>query len=288
VTQSSPSKSSNGSERVNDRHHELSWGCRHIRRFAAKRPSCASRDLTPYETRGSAMSFLVHSIQWSRRILPALLLLVTASTCSLDTEPKTQSSPVSSTPGGSGGPECTRDCRGRTCGDDGCEGSCGSCRAGTRCNDASGTCVACTASCQDRSCGDDACGGSCGSCENDTTCDEDSGTCGCVAECGSRECGPDGCGGVCGTCKRNEDCTAAGMCRCRPNCGTRQCGDDGCGGSCGTCFGRPGTACTDGLCKCVPDCDGGRRVCGSNGCEEGVCGVCTSGTCDNQTGLCRR
>ena len=69
---------------------------------------------------------------------------------------------------------CTPSCSGRTCGDDGCGGSCGTCGSGYFCS--SGTCVSsCTPSCSFRYCGDDGCGGSCGTCGTGYTCS--SGSC---------------------------------------------------------------------------------------------------------------
>ena len=61
-----------------------------------------------------------------------------------------------------------KDCNGKTCGDDGCGGSCGSCPAGDTCL-ANGTCV-CTPDCEGKICGDDGCGGSCGGCINGGQC----------------------------------------------------------------------------------------------------------------------
>ncbi len=59
---------------------------------------------------------------------------------------------------------CTATCEGRVCGDDSCQGSCGSCADGQVCAD--GACVACTPTCDDKQCGeDDGCGGRCGDCE---------------------------------------------------------------------------------------------------------------------------
>lgn len=55
-------------------------------------------------------------------------------------------------------------CAGRSCGDDGCGGSCGTCAEGLTCT--AGACVACTPSCEGKSCGDDGCGGSCGACRD--------------------------------------------------------------------------------------------------------------------------
>ncbi len=58
---------------------------------------------------------------------------------------------------------CVPRCAGKTCGDDGCGGTCGTCPSGTQCSSA-GTC-ACTPNCSGRACGDDGCGGTCGTCE---------------------------------------------------------------------------------------------------------------------------
>jgi hypothetical protein len=61
----------------------------------------------------------------------------------------------------SGQPPATL-CLGRTCGDDGCGGSCGTCANGTTCS-ADGSCVgACVPSCTGKACGEsDGCGGVC-------------------------------------------------------------------------------------------------------------------------------
>lgn len=66
---------------------------------------------------------------------------------------------------------CTPMCEGRVCGDNKCQGSCGSCAAGSRC-DAQGQCVTtCTPKCQGKVCGDNGCGGVCGACGQDQSCD---------------------------------------------------------------------------------------------------------------------
>ncbi|HOU52897.1 MAG TPA: C25 family cysteine peptidase [Myxococcota bacterium] len=147
-------------------------------------------------------------------------------------------------------PPCTPDCTGRTCGDDGCGGTCGpgceagqSCRegrcsggagcawwylpgSGARCEDC--VCQGAPYCCTDR--WDDACSwrceALCGGC----------GT-GCVPECEGRECGDNGCGGTCGGCPPGQTCSPEGRCLpgCLRDCGERECGDDGCGGACGLC-----------------------------------------------------
>jgi hypothetical protein len=59
---------------------------------------------------------------------------------------------------------CTAACDGRACGDDGCQGSCGTCDSGQACVD--GACMTCEASCDGKRCGeDDGCGGRCGGCD---------------------------------------------------------------------------------------------------------------------------
>ena len=72
-------------------------------------------------------------------------------------------------------------CEGKMCGDDGCGGSCGTCKAcdgsDTAACDA-GTCpVLCCPACGDRVCGDDGCGGTCGTCGDGLLCDPSNGAC---------------------------------------------------------------------------------------------------------------
>lgn len=65
---------------------------------------------------------------------------------------------------------CVPACEGRSCGDDGCGGSCGGCEGGLSCDD--GICVGgCVPSCDGSICGDDGCGGSCGSCQGGFSCE---------------------------------------------------------------------------------------------------------------------
>jgi hypothetical protein len=68
-----------------------------------------------------------------------------------------------------------------------------------QCN-AEGNC--CVPNCSGKSCGPDGCGvgGTCGSCPAGSTCDDATGACSCVPDCTNVECGSDGCGGTCGTC----------------------------------------------------------------------------------------
>jgi agmatine/peptidylarginine deiminase len=201
---------------------------------------------------------------------------------------------------------CTPDCTGKTCGSDGCSGTCGTCTNGQTCKN--GQCVTpndpcdgisvigccsnntlkfCQSgqlteqSCGNNDCGWDAggnggngwydCGGS-GADPSGTYALQCPGTC--TPSCNGNQCGDDGCGGSCGTCAAGQNCTN-GQCVCAPNCTNKSCGDDGCGGSCGTCSN--GQTCTDGQCVCTPNCV--NKTCGSDGCN-GVCGTCAAGqTC---------
>lgn len=89
----------------------------------------------------------------------------------------------------------------------------------------------CVSECEDRECGDDGCGGSCGTCKG---CGYECqwGTCE-FSACDDLECGDDGCGGSCGQCTQwpRSACTG-GLCTCSPSCTEMACGDDGCGGVC--------------------------------------------------------
>ncbi|MDP6945450.1 MAG: hypothetical protein QF464_14980, partial [Myxococcota bacterium] len=146
---------------------------------------------------------------------------------------------------------CTARCEGKSCGDDGCGGSCGECSAGDFCVE--GLCAdECTPKCEGKACGGDGCGGSCGECADGDFCVE--GLCAehCTAQCEDKACGGDGCGGTCGVCPEGQSC-AGGTCVvvCTPDCAGKGCGDDGCGGSCGGCDVAGGQSCdVDGQCVC--------------------------------------
>lgn len=132
-------------------------------------------------------------------------------------------------------PNCTPDCSGKACGDDGCGGSCGGCPTNYSCKN--GQCISpnCTPNCTGKVCGDNGCGGSCGTCASGSVCEN--GSCNtCNPDCTGKKCGDDGCGGSCGTCPTGQKCSN-NQCAstCIPNCNGMTCGDDGCGGSCGSC-----------------------------------------------------
>lgn len=130
--------------------------------------------------------------------------------------------------------------------------------------------------CKEKSCGDDGCGGSCGTCPADWKCQ--AGQCvgsSCQPECSGKTCGPDGCGEVCGQCSAGTTCASGKCVQCTPNCLERQCGSDACGGYCGTC--PSGIGCKDGQClgPCTSSCT--NKTCGDDGCG-GHCGTCSAGT----------
>lgn len=114
------------------------------------------------------------------------------------------------------------------------------CGVGSTCN-ASHQCVACVANCAGRTCGSDGCGGSCGSCFSGEVCAA-GGVCtarnDCTPNCANKGCGDNGCGGTCGECAGGQGCVNGQCAACTPNCATAACGDDGCGGNCAR-FGAP-------------------------------------------------
>lgn len=162
--------------------------------------------------------------------------------------------------------ECEPDCRGKQCGDDGCNGKCGECERGNYiCQ--SGRCV-CVPLCAGKQCGPDMCGAYCGSCAPGRICDNERGQC---------ICGADSCGGECGTCPAGKRCDV-GHCTCIPNCANKDCWDDGCGGSCGACSSGYVCEFASGKCKedpCV--------YCPHGQCVNGQCAI-GEWTCDPAVG----
>ena len=64
---------------------------------------------------------------------------------------------------------CVPDCTDKECGNNGCDGSCGTCDAGHHCQE--GKCMlSCTPDCIGKQCGSDGCTGTCGTCDEGTTC----------------------------------------------------------------------------------------------------------------------
>ena len=210
---------------------------------------------------------------------------------------------------------CTPNCISKSCGDDGCGGSCGACPNGGMCA-AQGTCACqpacagewiieadcsqsincatfdaecvineltmapecilpCSPDCEGKSCGDDGCGGSCGACPNGGMCAAQ-GTCACQPTCAGEwiieaDCSQTtNCASFGAECVINELlATPECVIPCAPDCTGKTCGSDGCGGSCGTCP-NAGVCLSNQTC-CEASCDG--KICGSDGCG-GSCGEC--------------
>ena len=205
---------------------------------------------------------------------------------------------------------CMKNCSGKECGSDGCDGICGYCAYGYVCAD--GVCEAsvcpkeCTTTVDNdvvwKECGPDACGGYCGFCLEDGTSCSPNGMCygeACDGDCGGKECGDDGCGHSCGNCQFGEICSEEGLCEPHP-CGTvdykGRCDDKYNLAECieleltvTNCKSIKDHMCgwnqDTGKSECVPetDCDpqctfndGSAKECGDDGCW-GSCGVCPTG-----------
>ena len=208
-------------------------------------------------------------------------------------------------------PKCVPNCVGRNCGDDGCEGSCGTCTDPKTplCNTALGTCVAkCVPVCDGKNCGDDGCGGDCGKCAGDLKCHAsgrcvpkgwtcnpqfyaagDACDCGCGAydaDCDDSTAFISGCGSLqkCGKTGVCEDkvpkawtCAATSYgaldaCNCGCGAPDPDCKQD----TLGVVGCKTGEVCKDdGTCStCTPACKD--KECGDDGCG-GSCGTCSSG-----------
>ncbi len=188
---------------------------------------------------------------------------------------------------------CVGNCVGKTCGDNGCGGSCGLCTTGSVCQNGqciptgpqgAGTCVGyCGEKGSDKICWcDDQCIANADCCPD--ACNACS-LCGdCTPNCTGRQCGSDGCGGICGNCPAGMPCSN-GICQgCQPSCIQKNCGDDGCGGTCGACAANEICDTASNVWSCVTDpntggtcsplCTG--KVCGSDSCG-GSCGACPTG-----------
>jgi hypothetical protein len=196
-------------------------------------------------------------------------------------------------PGGVCGPPCVPDCRGRTCGGDGCGGSCGDCGPDCLCYD--GTCQ-CDTICPSHSqCGDQCCGDQQTCCLDRECCDDDQ-TCiwgptpalffCCTPSCDGRNCGPDRCGGSCGTCPAGHPCLN-GLCDGKPLAPVPKCGDGICQTSetCATCASdcacAPGDNCLAGVCV---DC---QDLCTKAGADCGLLQGCNCGTCPGACDTCK-
>ena len=140
-----------------------------------------------------------------------------------------------------------QNCAGKQCGDDGCDGVCGSCDQfpNSFCTDEA--LCDCEPNCAGKNCGGDGCGSTCGSCQNGTC---DNGLCVCAQ---GTPCGPNST--IC--CLTGTTCREDGSACCRTECAGR------CGVHHDTCSGEPldcgGCSTSDRVCS-DPD-NGGTCVC---------------------------
>ncbi|MGC4121136.1 MAG: hypothetical protein QM765_42470 [Myxococcales bacterium] len=63
-------------------------------------------------------------------------------------------------------PDCVPQCKGRQCGNDGCNGNCGDCGKGWSCDEQTARCEICQSDCAGKQCGSDGCGRTCGTCNS--------------------------------------------------------------------------------------------------------------------------
>ena len=142
-------------------------------------------------------------------------------------------------------PRCTPDCNGKTCGDDGCGGTCGTC-PGTQDVCQNGHCICVPQCAPANACGANGCNGSCGTCAGPTC----QGTTLTTNECRTGVCTP-----VQTNCGAGQRCFQDACCTpdAPPMCST-QSTPDGCGGT----HGRNCTGfCCDGpndtlVCRSTP------------------------------------
>lgn len=138
---------------------------------------------------------------------------------------------------------------------------------------------ACKPACSDKTCGPDGCGGTCGKCGGSAPhCGADGKcTAKCTPKCTGQKCGADGCGGSCGTCAAGDSCKWTGQCvpdawSCDPSLY-----GDGAGCTCGCGVGD--SDCADAS-MAVFGCATAKTACSSQGYCEGK--LCTSNTqCKN-------
>jgi hypothetical protein len=199
---------------------------------------------------------------------------------------------------------CTPKCTNKTCGDDGCGGTCGLCEPGVVCETGKCKCAALTRHyCWQGSVATrNACGTVTASLKPCPYGCADGACLPCAPTCAPGACGGDGCGGQCPGCADGLECVAGkcecagdpcvcdpSTCECPPATGERVCLDgavwrlDGCGEPESKVVDCP-NGCADAACfACEVSCGG--RQCGDDGCG-GSCGACVLGrTCD-EAGAC--
>jgi hypothetical protein len=182
---------------------------------------------------------------------------------------------------------CVPNCTGRTCGPDGCDGSCGTCPTGLTCND-NGRCVG---NCRPQNCAN-------GCCDDDGVCQpgNTAQNCGaggqpCLGCSGQETCQNGECVACSPSCQPGQRCNANGRCVCDDESCPHGCcdGNETCqpGGANGVC-GSGGRACQN--CQQLGDeCVAGVCVCTLQSCPNGCCdeGPGNPGRCfPNQVPLC--
>ncbi|UJR84929.1 Hypothetical protein I5071_70080 [Sandaracinus amylolyticus] len=139
----------------------------------------------------------------------------------------------------------------------------------------------CLRRCDGRSCGPDGCGGTCGTCATGTMCDETTGACRaiCTPSCAGRECGSNGCGGTCGRCIGGGSDCSDGSCVevCRVT-GSSCDGDPPCCDPGARCQASALASCSNRCCRSAGRACASDDQCCSNDCAGGVCSGYWCGT----------
>ncbi len=185
--------------------------------------------------------------------------------------------------------KCTPNCTDKTCGSDGCGGTCGTCGGGSPYCDATGNCTAtCTPQCDGKTCGDDGCGGNCGTCGSGMTCSyadkcipsawkcdpgsyQDAKACDCGCGAVDPDCS-DAALSVFG-CPAGDACSATGFCSATFCANDSECGVKWCTGAWPKSSGFYGGVCATPLAAGQPAgtvCEINEQ-CASNLCLEGFC-----------------
>lgn len=174
----------------------------------------------------------------------ALLLgaLFSLSSCSADLEASDQNRAAGDMNSPSGPGACEPDCTGRSCGDDGCGGVCGTCPDGIACNPIEGSCALL--------CGD-------GKLDPGESCDPP-GSCPANCEAPDEACMSVALEGTAASCSAQCVTTAITACSsgdgcCAPGCDAVS--DDDCVAICGNGVFEPGELCGDGGPACPTSCD---------------------------------
>ena len=186
-----------------------------------------------------------------------------------------------------------------------CRGTEMTCNAGLKCVPASGICETCTPDCSNKTCGDNGCGGSCGSCSNgdhcmNNTCVADAGLCpsgqNCITFSPDGEAGLYACavneGGTISLPPDTQACDNNNRCSQNLGCWALQDESTACLLKCGACpSGQTCTEFTSGARGCLVGSDApanAQRNCRSTPCRGNSTCYCTktSGTCTDADTIC--